>query len=274
MKIRSVIFYRNERGLQMKTFEKWCNCILSDRSDRSDKSAWAARRFTLIELLVVIAIIAILAAMLMPALQKARDTAKRVSCTSQMKQLGFGVISYAAENKDYIVPKSQGSNKTQIFPWNQIWSAKILPYTGYSLKAYYFDYRYAKKAKGKEYRWQYGGRPKLLMCPNVDANSDYAPDSEAASLTSYAIFETIAPYINWADLSQSTGVKITNIKAAGIKTSHSQTVLFNELDYKLFSAYPLFRGTNSDIKYYSGWGAHGGSQNITYLDGNVKIVKF
>ena len=94
-------------------------------SDRADKIARAARRFTLIELLVVIAIIAILAAMLMPALQKARDTAKRASCTSQMKQLGFGVISYAAENNDYIVPRSQAGNETQIFPWSTVWCAKI-----------------------------------------------------------------------------------------------------------------------------------------------------
>ena len=48
--------------------------------------------------------------------------------------------------------------------------------------------------------------------------------------------------------------------------------LFNELDYKLFTPYPVFRGDNSDKKYYAGWGAHGGSQNITYLDGNVQTV--
>ena len=77
------------------------------------------RKFTLIELLVVIAIIAILAAMLLPALSAARASAKTSACLANLKQMGFGTISYTADHEGWII-SSTSIDKAQTFWANQL----------------------------------------------------------------------------------------------------------------------------------------------------------
>jgi prepilin-type N-terminal cleavage/methylation domain-containing protein/prepilin-type processing-associated H-X9-DG protein len=104
----------------------------------------ASRRpaFTLIELLVVIAIIAILIALLVPAVQKVRESAARLSCTNNLKQIGLAMHSYYGDNKRFppgytaIGPYVDGTTDTTP-GW--AWGTYILPYLDQGSLYHQFD---------------------------------------------------------------------------------------------------------------------------------------
>ncbi len=93
--------------------------MLADRRHRLKLVAAARRFFTLIELLVVIAIITILAALLLPGLKKAKDSAYRIVCSSNLKQWGVAVYEYSDAFSNFYFPHQMNSyDSTGRTNWN------------------------------------------------------------------------------------------------------------------------------------------------------------
>ena len=129
-----------------------------------------ATGFTLVELLVVIGIIALLIAMLLPALNKAREAARTTACMSNLRQLGLGLMLYSSNNGDWLPPGSLSHGGDVV-----TWYYAITPYLG--------------GGKGGTRNTATFPLPKVLQDPNA---------AVIDGMTHYSSNPLVLPDMNWA----------------------------------------------------------------------------
>lgn len=133
------------------------------------------RAFTLVELLVVIAIIGVLVALLLPAVQSARESARRAQCMNHMRQLGLGLLNFESAQKKF--PPGQKKACTSCAPIS--WNVFYLPYIEEA--AVYERFDFTKTLLDPVNRPATTTRIEIYLCPSTSQrhpgrNGDYIAD--------------------------------------------------------------------------------------------------
>ncbi len=230
----------------------------------------SSKGFTLIELMIVIAIIAILAAILLPALARARESARKISCNGNLRQIGLALIMYADEHDGRMPPGHPNNFWGTIDPENQTTTPTpgVYPYNQIR-NNYIFD--------TTQIYPNYLNDLRVLVCPGFEG-----PITDPAR---WYMDETFAPDRIQASVANNTNNQLALSRLQGLRpdcecvTSQSYVYfpygivseeqgmfLWDELSRRMYDGYVNFMGEAITVPDYwdTGYGHAPSGSNIYY----------
>jgi prepilin-type N-terminal cleavage/methylation domain-containing protein len=221
------------------------------------------RGFTLIELLVVIAIIAILVALLLPAVQQAREAARRTQCKNNMKQMGLALHSYHDTSGRLPISQGMALNTAGQSFLQRTWGRSILPYIDQAVIYNQWNWNIGHAAGTN--RALTGTAISVFKCPSSPAPevitvTDSGPNVDHPDGPTFqaGVMEYFGNSVNWDFPGRPSGATDAEVmQIQGMIPYHTEGIRFRDVTDGLSNTVMVGEVAGGEKNYYAGYKADG-----------------